>query len=187
MEKYRYETNQNIEQITKTALFLSLAAIFQIIQIPLYSFLATDITLGILLISTLYLKPKYYYIVVLIAPFFSFFSYIPIDIIGILILEVVYITFIFTYTKLKEKEFGEVKTFFISSLVTILFLLIANLLIFYPFYFSFNYSYIFSSYEIFSKYLLIVFAITLFTTLIRIILSIIVFKTFDKIFKNVNI
>ena len=182
--RYYSKTNKT-SQIVISGLFLSLAIIFQLIQIPLYSFLATDLTLGILLISTLFLKTPYYLLIAFITPFFAIFGYIPIDVVGILILESLYFTFLSFYTIFQKKRIRLLFNLLLTSIITIIIVFFLNLLIFYPIYFSFNYSSFFGEQIKFWIYFLSVFAITSLTTIIRVIISTIIFIIFSKMFQNI--
>ncbi len=120
---------------------MAFSAFFILWQIPLYNFLAVDFSLAFLFLSTEYLsKPKVFLITIFI-PFFALLSYFPTDIMGVLILEVIFNSSLYFYFLFKNFSFLFKALFQLLSLLLIAFLF--NFLLAYPYYYGFDYEVVF--------------------------------------------
>ena len=133
--------NVQLRQLILAGMFMAFAAFFIIWQIPLYNFLAIDFSLAFLFLSTEYLSKPKVFLITFFIPFFALLSYFPTDIMGVLILEVIfngslYFYFIFKTTPKIIRIFLQ-----LFSLLIIVFLF--NLLLAYPYYYGFNYEIVF--------------------------------------------
>ncbi len=119
---------------------MGFAAFFIIWQIPVYNFIAIDFSLAFLFLSTKYLSKPKVFIITLFVPFFAFLSYFPTDIMGVLILEVIFnfsLVFYYLYRNIRFINFV------LQLLSTLIVVFLFNLLIAYPYYYGFDYELVF--------------------------------------------
>ncbi len=170
-----------IKQLVLSSLFLSSAIVFQLIEIPIYYFLSIDATLGILILSTFFLNNKNVILVTFIAPLATFFGIGGGDIVGFLILETIYLSFIITFVFLSK--YNVWFKILLSSIVSFICILIANVILFYPAYYGFNYELLFANGN-FLNYFLYVIIFTFVSSISRFIISFFVFFIFKKTLKK---
>ncbi len=173
MSKKTNETT--ISEVVYAGLLLSFSIVLIMFPIPIYGFISVDFSLSIILISKLYISFRKTLFLAFITPIFSVFSFFPTDIIGILILMVIFIISIFLFS---EKD--NFLLFTMKTISLLFFISFFNILIFYPIYFN--------GYKIFLnnfwKVFFIIVFITFISTSLRIVLNLILFVFFIKKIKN---
>ncbi len=170
-----------IKQLVLSSLFLSSAIVFQLIEIPIYFFLSIDATLGILILSTFYLKKGNVILITIVTPLATFFGIGGGDIVGFLILETIYLSFIITFLSFSKRNVW-IKIL-LGSIVSFISILIANIIIFYPAYYGFNYELLFGNgdFVIYFSYVLV---FTTISSISRFIVSFLIFFIFKKTLKK---
>ncbi len=136
-------------QIALTGMFLALTTLFEIIQIPVVSFLNLDFSILIILISISFLEFKYVSIVSIFSPLFLLLFRTG-DVVGVSFLIVanllVSFSFWLTINKRKEITIPGYLTYSLLLVIVISFILtFLNIVIFTPAYYGFDYSVVFEN------------------------------------------
>ncbi|BDV03352.1 MAG: hypothetical protein HPPSJP_0730 [Candidatus Hepatoplasma scabrum] len=161
---------ENFKKLATAGMFLALTFFAIIIQIPIpATFLKLDFSVAIILLSLKYTKVVYTFFIAIIAPFILFF--VGGEIIGItflVFLNVIVIIFQlffenFFLKKIKSKKLIFFMYFLLFFCLTII-LSFANIFIFTPAYYNFDYQIIFDN---FAK----LFFITIFFNLFKLVLN----------------